>query len=108
MTIPNTFKLSTFLITLFLTTRSALVDAHPHHGEVPEEKLNAPIDTILWMHMALQAFVWGILFPVGMVFGLARSKWHTPTQVRPRIEEAKVGVLIHRTTCMANRLQVSY
>ncbi|KEZ46630.1 hypothetical protein SAPIO_CDS0455 [Scedosporium apiospermum] len=26
-------------------------------------------------------FAWGILFPIGMVFGLSKSRWHVPTQV---------------------------
>ncbi|KAK2462757.1 hypothetical protein APHAL10511_005275 [Amanita phalloides] len=30
--------------------------------------------------MFLQASVWGILFPIGMVLGLARSRWHVPLQ----------------------------
>ncbi|KAF8840401.1 hypothetical protein BDN67DRAFT_968591 [Paxillus ammoniavirescens] len=30
--------------------------------------------------MALQAIVWGVLFPIGMVLGLTRSLWHVPLQ----------------------------
>lgn len=57
--------------------------AHEHHGaELTEEELHAPVDAILWIHIALQAIVWGFIFPVGMVLGLARSKWHVPVQVR--------------------------
>jgi hypothetical protein len=29
-----------------------------------------PIDGILWAHILLQAFAWGILFPTGMVLGV--------------------------------------
>ncbi|KAG6818816.1 hypothetical protein H0H93_001377 [Arthromyces matolae] len=54
--------------------------AHPHHDELSEEQANAPVDAILWIHMALQAFVWGILFPIGMVLGITRSRWHVPLQ----------------------------
>ncbi|TFK48450.1 hypothetical protein OE88DRAFT_1684485 [Heliocybe sulcata] len=54
--------------------------AHEHHNELTEEQMNAPVDSILWIHMALQAFVWGILFPTGMVLGLTRSRWHVPLQ----------------------------
>ncbi|KAG2364649.1 hypothetical protein BDR07DRAFT_1607986 [Suillus spraguei] len=55
--------------------------AHEHHGaDLTEEQLNAPVDAILWIHIALQAIVWGFIFPVGMVLGLARSKWHVPVQ----------------------------
>lgn len=46
-----------------------MVYGHKHEGNLTEEQLHAPIDSILWMHMALQALVWGIIFPIGMVFG---------------------------------------
>ncbi|KAF5362445.1 hypothetical protein D9756_002412 [Leucocoprinus leucothites] len=57
-----------------------LVAAHKHHDHLTEEQINAPVDAILWIHMVLQATVWGILFPVGMVLGLSRSRWHVPLQ----------------------------
>ena len=58
--------------------------AHKHNGTLSEEEANAPIDSILWIHIFLQAAVWGILFPIGMVLGLSRSRWHVPLQVRQR------------------------
>ncbi|KAF5318382.1 hypothetical protein D9611_013908 [Ephemerocybe angulata] len=54
--------------------------AHGHHDEPSEEDTLAPVDTILWIHMALQAGVWGVLFPIGMVLGLSKSRWHVPVQ----------------------------
>ncbi len=57
--------------------------AHKHHDELTDEQANAPVDAILWIHMALQVFVWGILFPIGMVLGISRSRWHVPLQVSP-------------------------
>ncbi|KAI0029965.1 hypothetical protein K488DRAFT_88227 [Vararia minispora EC-137] len=54
--------------------------AHEHHDELSEEAANAPVDAILWIHMIVQAGVWGILFPIGMVLGLSRSRWHVPLQ----------------------------
>ncbi|KAI0761773.1 hypothetical protein BD413DRAFT_485346 [Trametes elegans] len=62
---------------LFLITSAA---AHKHHDELTEEQANAPVDTILWLHIFLQAAVWGVLFPTGMVLGLSRSRWHVPLQ----------------------------
>lgn len=62
-----------------------LVAAHEHHDELTEEQANAPVDAILWIHMALQATVWGIIFPIGMVLGLSRSRWHVPLQVNPTL-----------------------
>lgn len=58
------------------------VVAHPHHDVLSEVQLNAPTDAILWIHIILQATVWGILFPIGMVLGITRSRWHVPLQVR--------------------------
>jgi hypothetical protein len=58
--------------------------AHEHDEELTEEAAHAAIDSILWIHIFLQAAVWGFLFPIGMVFGLSRSRWHVPLQVCPR------------------------
>ncbi|PPQ68312.1 hypothetical protein CVT26_006241 [Gymnopilus dilepis] len=68
--------LRAFIFTCFI----AHVVAHEHHDELTEEEANAPIDNILWIHMALQALVWGVMFPIGMVFGLTRCRWHVPLQ----------------------------
>ncbi|GHJ84286.1 hypothetical protein NliqN6_0688 [Naganishia liquefaciens] len=53
--------------------------AHEHHT-VEEIDLGEPIDAILWIHMILQIGVWGFLFPIGMVLGLSKSRWHVPVQ----------------------------
>ncbi|EJT96770.1 hypothetical protein DACRYDRAFT_72823 [Dacryopinax primogenitus] len=34
-----------------------------------------------WLHVAFQAFVWLVVFPAGMVLGMAKSRWHVPMQV---------------------------
>ncbi|EGO22606.1 hypothetical protein SERLADRAFT_473665 [Serpula lacrymans var. lacrymans S7.9] len=75
---PKLSTLPTFLSALVLT--AVVVSAHEHHDELSEEEATAPVDTILWIHMGLQALVWGILFPVGMVLGITRSRWHVPLQ----------------------------
>ncbi|CAI4212886.1 unnamed protein product [Parascedosporium putredinis] len=63
----------------------AVAAAHGNHGgeniEEGETVSSDPIDAILWIHIFLQMFAWGILFPVGMVFGLTKSRWHVPTQI---------------------------
>uniref|UniRef100_A0A8H8CHB8 Protein YTP1 n=1 Tax=Psilocybe cubensis TaxID=181762 RepID=A0A8H8CHB8_PSICU len=64
----------------FTSCLLAYVVAHEHHDELSEEEANAPVDNILWIHMFLQAFVWGIMFPIGMVLGITRSRWHVPLQ----------------------------
>ncbi|KAL0566524.1 hypothetical protein V5O48_015486 [Marasmius crinis-equi] len=63
---------------LLLLAKAAL--AHDHHDELPDDNDSRPIDTILWIHIFLQASVWGVLFPIGMVLGLSRSRWHVPLQ----------------------------
>jgi Domain of unknown function (DUF2427) len=68
------------VLPLFLALTT--VRGHKHHDELSDEAAAAPIDSILWIHIFLQATVWGILFPIGMVFGLSRSRWHVPLQVR--------------------------
>lgn len=65
---------------LLIVAQSIPAYAHAHH-DVSEEQLHAPLDAILYLHMGLQALVWGVLFPIGMVFGLTRSRWHVPLQV---------------------------
>jgi hypothetical protein len=59
------------------------VFAHEHHmDEILEgEAVSAkPIDAILWIHILIQIFAWGIIFPTGMVLGIVRSRWHVPCQ----------------------------
>ncbi|KZF22602.1 hypothetical protein L228DRAFT_229761 [Xylona heveae TC161] len=57
--------------------------AHEHHtDEIPEgQAVSAePLDTILWIHIAIQMLAFGIIFPTGMVLGIVRSRWHVPLQ----------------------------
>ncbi|KAJ6485716.1 hypothetical protein C8R45DRAFT_997595 [Mycena sanguinolenta] len=56
------------------------VRAHEHDDELTEEDMNLPTDSILWIHIFLQAAVWGVLFPIGMALGISRSRWHVPLQ----------------------------
>ncbi|KAF8326355.1 uncharacterized protein EI90DRAFT_2930350 [Cantharellus anzutake] len=69
------------LILLVASASSAL--AHKHDGEVVHSPDNdaKPIDAILYLHIAIQTLTWGFVFPIGMVLGLVRSRWHIPTQV---------------------------
>ncbi|KAI0397072.1 hypothetical protein F5Y17DRAFT_464885 [Xylariaceae sp. FL0594] len=40
-----------------------------------------PIDTILWIHIFIQMAAWGVIFPLGMVLGMVKNRWHVPLQV---------------------------
>lgn len=55
---------------------------HEHHEAMPEGSYTTPdpIDGILWIHILLMMFTFGILFPIGMVLGLTRNRWHVPVQ----------------------------
>jgi Domain of unknown function (DUF2427) len=70
-------SLPVFLLALVLP-----VLGHEHHDQLTEEEAHAPVDAILWIHIFLQAAVWGVLFPIGMILGITRSRWHVPLQVR--------------------------
>lgn len=78
MSRPQAAHLASFLLCL-----ATVVLAHDHHDmeSIPPEKALAQMDRILWMHIVLQGVVWGVLFPIGMVLGLTKSKWHVPLQV---------------------------
>ncbi|TFL04033.1 hypothetical protein BDV98DRAFT_563444 [Pterulicium gracile] len=65
---------------LLLLLLSPSILAHEHHEQVSHEDAAKPIDTILLLHIFLQAGVWLFLFPVGMVLGITRSRWHVPLQ----------------------------
>ncbi len=69
------------LLSVVFSLASCLVYAHSHHDNLTDEQKNAPVDAILWIHMSLQALVWGLIFPAGMVLGITRSRWHVPLQV---------------------------
>ncbi|OOF92228.1 hypothetical protein ASPCADRAFT_210640 [Aspergillus carbonarius ITEM 5010] len=57
--------------------------AHGGHESVPEGAAvsDDPIDSTLWVHMILMGFAFGLVFPLGMVLGIVRSRWHVPLQI---------------------------
>ncbi|GAA6022906.1 hypothetical protein JCM11491_006624 [Sporobolomyces phaffii] len=60
--------------------------AHEHHevdtGPFEHNFTNEePIDSVLKWHIAIQTVSWGILFPVGMILGLNKSRFHVPFQL---------------------------
>lgn len=63
----------------------ALVVAHNSNTseELPpgEYFSSDPIDATLWIHIFVMLASFGVIFPLGMVLGLVRSKWHVPVQV---------------------------
>ncbi|KAB8260814.1 hypothetical protein BDV32DRAFT_122184 [Aspergillus pseudonomiae] len=69
------------LLAVLLLVSPAL--AHGGHENVPEGAAisGEPIDSTLWVHMILMGFAFGIIFPLGMVLGIVRSRWHVPLQI---------------------------
>lgn len=62
----------------------AIANAHEHHGDsIPEGETISkdPIDTTLWIHIFVQMLAYGVIFPIGMVLGMTKSRWHVPTQI---------------------------
>lgn len=84
-------------LSILLIVQSIPAHAHEHHDDVSEEQLHAPLDAILFLHMGLQALVWGVLFPIGMVLGLSRSRWHVPLQVRRPSTVSRVHFSLNAT-----------
>ncbi|KAG5975440.1 hypothetical protein E4U55_007678 [Claviceps digitariae] len=70
---------------LFAATLATMADGHEHHGDskIPEGQTISlePLDTILWIHIFINMFAYGVIFPIGMVLGMTKSRWHVPTQV---------------------------
>ncbi|TWU78317.1 hypothetical protein ED733_008467 [Metarhizium rileyi] len=62
-----------------------MADGHDHHGDsnIPEGQTVSlePLDTTLWIHIFINMFAYGVIFPIGMVLGITKSRWHVPTQV---------------------------
>jgi hypothetical protein len=61
---------------------SRLFARHEHH-EMPDGQLvtGDPIDGILWAHIIIMGLAFGVIFPIGMVAGLARHRLHVPVQI---------------------------
>lgn len=69
---------------LLSLSSGVLVAAHEHEEDgIPEGKFisSDPLDNILWIHIFAMILSFGIIFPLGMVLGIVRSRWHVPVQV---------------------------
>ncbi|KAJ3155828.1 hypothetical protein HDU89_005386 [Geranomyces variabilis] len=90
------------LVLLPLLLSATPVAAHEHSDSVAppasaQDLLNAePIDSVLSLHIIVQLVAWGLLYPLGMVFGLTRSRWHVPVQTLATILTA-VGFILGHT-----------
>ncbi|KAJ1963215.1 hypothetical protein GGI12_002188 [Dipsacomyces acuminosporus] len=64
-----------------LLLHSPVALGHDHHGANMNFDTGEPIDRVLKAHIALMSISFGILFPIGLVLGLRKNKWHVPVQV---------------------------
>lgn len=95
------------LRTSFVVLFTVNVLAHGHHDELTEEETAAPVDNILWIHILLQSLVWGVIFPIGMVLGLSRSRWHVPLQVSVPFQRTCAKHPAHRCPSSYVNMQVT-
>ncbi|KAK9370936.1 hypothetical protein V1509DRAFT_615265 [Lipomyces kononenkoae] len=73
----------TALKALAIACLMTLVKAHEHHDDaIPEGQYISvePIDSILWVHIALMMLAFGVIFPVGMILGMTKNRFHVPLQ----------------------------
>ncbi|POY74675.1 hypothetical protein BMF94_2437 [Rhodotorula taiwanensis] len=76
----------TLLSLVVFSTLLTVVAAHDHHetedvGPYEHNFTNdEPLDSVIQWHIGIQIFCWGILFPVGMILGMTRSRFHVPVQ----------------------------
>ncbi|KAL8277314.1 hypothetical protein RQP46_010267 [Phenoliferia psychrophenolica] len=73
------------LATVVLASLLSSASAHEHHdedvGPYEQNFMNEEeIDSVLKWHIGLQVASWGVLFPVGMVLGITKSRLHAPWQ----------------------------
>ncbi|KAI0205311.1 hypothetical protein F4808DRAFT_456304 [Astrocystis sublimbata] len=77
-------SLPNFALLLVACATLPMADAHDHDSSHIEEGNTIsmdPIDTTLWIHIFIQMAAWGVIFPVGMILGMVKSRWHVPVQV---------------------------
>lgn len=65
-------RLRSLLFALFVAALRARTVVSHDHGHEEDIDPNVPIDSILWIHIAVQILVWGFMFPIGMVLGITR------------------------------------
>ncbi|KAL1919754.1 uncharacterized protein VTP21DRAFT_1685 [Calcarisporiella thermophila] len=73
----------TMLYLLLLLIILPVTIAHEHHDDMLGD-LNVssdPVDGILIAHIIVQILAWAFVFPLGMILGLTRSRWHVPLQI---------------------------
>ncbi|KAJ2091922.1 hypothetical protein IW138_001611 [Coemansia sp. RSA 986] len=68
------------MLLLLLAGAMPPVLGHDHHGANMNFDAGEPIGGVLKAHIFLMSVAFGALFPVGLVLGLKKNKWHVPVQ----------------------------
>ncbi|QIW98447.1 hypothetical protein AMS68_003965 [Peltaster fructicola] len=78
-----TFRTRPTVILITLLSSLLAVHAHGGHEDIPEGEIISaePMGSTMWTHIFIQSAAWGVIFPLGMVLGLVRSRFHVPVQV---------------------------
>ncbi|KAJ2748574.1 hypothetical protein GGI19_006056, partial [Coemansia pectinata] len=71
---------SALLRAVILLLCALVVHGHNHHAANMNFDMGEPIDGVLKAHIILMSIAFGALFPIGMVLGLRKNKWHVPVQ----------------------------
>ncbi|KAJ2372942.1 hypothetical protein H4S02_009027 [Coemansia sp. RSA 2611] len=86
---------SMLLRAAILLSLALVVRGHDHHAANMNFDMGEPIDGVLKAHIALMSIAFGALFPIGMVLGLRKNKWHVPVQATGGVLAAIGFVLGH-------------
>ncbi|KAF8443531.1 hypothetical protein BGX38DRAFT_1199654 [Terfezia claveryi] len=81
---PRATHIAAALTAIVASRGPSFARAHEHHEQnIPEGSVISPdpLDTILWLHVGGMIASFGIIFPIGMVLGIVKNRWHVPTQV---------------------------
>ncbi|KAJ1913314.1 hypothetical protein H4219_005256 [Mycoemilia scoparia] len=77
-TITNLVVVTALISTLLNNVK--LVKAHDHHAANFNINPKEPIDGILKTHIVFMSLAYGLIFPVGLVLGLVKNRWHVLVQ----------------------------
>ncbi|TIB67754.1 hypothetical protein E3Q24_04077 [Wallemia mellicola] len=72
-----------------------LAAAHAGHGHAEEgsEMNKMPLDWVIYLHIITQVLIWLVIFPIGMILGSSRSRWHVPVQSAAMLVTGCLGYL---------------
>lgn len=81
-------------IAVLLASFAGIALAHEHHQHGPADD-SVPIDSILWMHIGVQFIAWMFMFPLAMMLGLTRHKFHVPVAILALLMTSSGYILGH-------------